>query len=176
MRLLNYGDFDFQRSDYSGFNDSLGDICLGIRQNIGDVKQSVPNKLGNPWNLPFRVLSFRILLEEEESMIDNTMNPFLIFISACLINNILLIKFLGLCSFFGLSSSIKNSVGMSLAVIFVTIMATVVSWIIFHLVLVPLNLVFLRTATFILTIATLVQIEEMFIKKYLPPLYKAMGI
>ncbi len=109
-------------------------------------------------------------------MIDNTMNPFLIFISACLINNILLIKFLGLCSFFGLSSSIKNSVGMSLAVIFVTIMATVVSWIIFHLVLVPLNLVFLRTATFILTIATLVQIEEMFIKKYLPPLYKAMGI
>ena len=65
---------------------------------------------------------------------------------------------------------------MSLAVIFVTIMATVVSWIIFHLVLVPLNLVFLRTATFILTIATLVQIEEMFIKKYLPPLYKAMGI
>ncbi len=109
-------------------------------------------------------------------LINNQMNPFLIFLSACLINNILLIKFIGLCSFFGLSTNVKNSIGMGLAVTFVTIMATIVSWFIYHFALVPLNLVYLRTATFILTIASLVQLEEMFIKKFLPPLYKAMGI
>lgn len=109
-------------------------------------------------------------------MINNEMNPILIFISACLINNILLIKFIGLCSFFGLSTNIKNSVGMGIAVTFVTVISTIISWLIYHLLLVPLDLVFLRTGTFILTIAALVQLEEMFIKKYLPPLYHAMGI
>ncbi|MDI6641751.1 MAG: RnfABCDGE type electron transport complex subunit A [Elusimicrobiota bacterium] len=109
-------------------------------------------------------------------MIDNTMSPALIFLSACLINNILLIRFIGLCSFFGLSTNVNNSVGMSIAVTFVTIMASVVSWVVYHLVLIPLNLEFLRTGAFILTIASLVQLEEMFIKKYLPALYKAMGI
>jgi len=109
-------------------------------------------------------------------MINNEMNPILIFISACLINNILLIKFIGLCSFFGLSTNIKNSVGMGIAVTFVTVISTIISWLIYHLLLVPLDLVFLRTGTFILTIAALVQLEEMFIKKYLPPLYRAMGI
>jgi len=109
-------------------------------------------------------------------MVDNTLSPALIFLSACLINNILLIRFIGLCSFFGLSTSIKNSIGMSIAVTFVTIMASAVSWAIYHLILIPSGLEFLRTAAFILTIAALVQVEEMFIKKYLPPLYRAMGI
>lgn len=109
-------------------------------------------------------------------MIDKQMSPFLIFLSASLVNNILLIRFIGLCSFFGLSTNIKNSVGMGIAVTFVAIMAAAVSWVVYHLLLVPLGLVVLRTAAFILTIAALVQLEEMFIKKYLPPLYRAMGI
>jgi electron transport complex protein RnfA len=65
---------------------------------------------------------------------------------------------------------------MGIAVTFVTVISTIISWLIYHLLLVPLDLVFLRTGTFILTIAALVQLEEMFIKKYLPPLYRAMGI
>lgn len=109
-------------------------------------------------------------------MIDNSMNPALIFLSASLINNIVLIRFLGLCSFLGISTNVKNSIGMSLAVIFVTTVASIVSWVVYHLILIPLNVEFLRTATFVLTIASLVQLEEMFIKKYLPALYRAMGI
>jgi len=65
---------------------------------------------------------------------------------------------------------------MGIAVTFVTVIAVIVSWLIYHLVLVPLDLVFLRTGTFILTIATLVQLVEMFLKKYVPPLYRGMGI
>ncbi len=109
-------------------------------------------------------------------MINNSMNSTAIFISACLINNIILIKFIGLCSFFGLSTNLKNSLGMGIAVTFVTVLAVIVSWLIYHLLLIPLDLVFLRTGTFILTIATLVQLVEMFLKKYVPPLYRGMGI
>ncbi|MFH1903749.1 MAG: RnfABCDGE type electron transport complex subunit A [Candidatus Omnitrophota bacterium] len=107
---------------------------------------------------------------------NNEMSSTSVFLSACLINNIILIKFIGLCSFFGLSKNIKNSFGMGIAVTFVTVIAVIVSWLIYHLVLVPLDLVFLRTGTFILTIATLVQLVEMFLKKYVPPLYRGMGI
>ncbi len=99
-----------------------------------------------------------------------------IFISALLINNILLIRFLGLCSFFGVSSSIKSSLGMSAAVFFVMTMASIVSWILYHCVLMPLQLEFLRTATFIIVIASLVQLEEIFMKKFFPKLYKALGV
>jgi len=106
-------------------------------------------------------------------MVGNQMNPFLIFVSACLINNIVLIRFIGLCPFFGLSTSIKNSFGMSIAVAFVVTIASVVSWLVYNLALEPLNIEFLRTAAFILTIASLV---EMFMKKYMPPLYRSMGI
>lgn len=109
-------------------------------------------------------------------MISNDLNIFLILLSAMLVNNILLIRFIALCAFFGISSSIKTSIGMGMAVIFVMVMATGVSWPVYHFMLVPLNLVYLRTAAFILTIATFVQLEEMFIRKMFPPLYRAMGI
>jgi electron transport complex protein RnfA len=109
-------------------------------------------------------------------MISNNLNFFLIFLSAMLVNNILLIRFIALCSFFGISNSIKTSIGMGMAVIFVMVMATGVSWPVYHFILVPFNLVYLRTAAFILTIATFVQFEEMFIRKMFPPLYRAMGI
>ena len=109
-------------------------------------------------------------------MISNNLNFFLIFLSAMLVNNILLIRFIALCSFFGISNSIKTSIGMGMAVIFVMVMATGVSWPVYHFILVPFNLVYLRTAAFILTIATFVQFVEMFIRKMFPPLYRAMGI
>lgn len=109
-------------------------------------------------------------------MINNDMNFMLIFVSAFLINNILLIRFIGLCPFFGLSTSVKNSIGMSMAVTFVAVMATIVTWHIYHYLLVPFNVEFLRTGTFILTIASLVQLVEFIIKKFMPALFKAMGI
>jgi Na+-translocating ferredoxin:NAD+ oxidoreductase subunit A len=109
-------------------------------------------------------------------MISNDLNIFLIFLSAMVVNNILLIRFIALCSFFGISNNMNATLGMSAAVIFVMAMSTTVSWIVYHLILVPLNLQFLRTAAFILTIATFVQLEEMFIRKVSPSLYRALGI
>ncbi|MCK4532219.1 RnfABCDGE type electron transport complex subunit A [bacterium] len=99
-----------------------------------------------------------------------------IFVSALLINNILLIRFLGLCPFFGVSGRVKSSLGMSMAVFFVMTTASIVSWMLYHWVLLPLQLEFLRTATFILVIASLVQLEEIFMKKFFPNLYKALGV
>ncbi len=106
----------------------------------------------------------------------NETNLFFIFLSAFLINNILLIRFLGLCSFIGISTNIKSSIGMGIAVIFVTVMACSISWAVYNLLLVPLHLEYLRTTTFILTIASFVQFEEMLIRKKLPTLYRAFGI
>ncbi|MBM3315758.1 RnfABCDGE type electron transport complex subunit A [candidate division WOR-3 bacterium] len=99
-----------------------------------------------------------------------------IFIGAFLVNNILLLRFIALCSFFGVSTSLNTSVGMSAAVLFVTMLAAWVTWVLWHLLLAPLHLEFLRTAVFILVIAGLVQFVEMFLKKYVRALYSAMGI
>ncbi|MCK4755375.1 RnfABCDGE type electron transport complex subunit A [candidate division WOR-3 bacterium] len=103
-------------------------------------------------------------------------NPALIFLGAFLINNIVLMRFLGLCPFFGVSTAVETATGMGMAVIFVMTLASWITWIVFNVVLLPLNLVFLRTAVFILTIASLVQLVEMFLKKYYRTLYNAMGI
>lgn len=104
------------------------------------------------------------------------LNPAQIFIGAFLVNNIILLRFIGLCPFFGVSTSVSTSVGMSAAVLFVMLLASWVSWVLFKLLLFPLGLVFLRTAVFILVIAALVQFVEMFLKKYVRALYSAMGI
>jgi Na+-translocating ferredoxin:NAD+ oxidoreductase subunit A len=109
-------------------------------------------------------------------MIANDMNLFLIFLSAMIVNNILLIRFIALCSFFGISNNIQTSLSMGIAVIFVMVMASSISWIVYHFVLIPFDLLYLRTAAFILTIATFVQLEEMVIRKMFPALYRAMGI
>jgi len=106
----------------------------------------------------------------------NQANLGLIFLSAFLVNNILLIRFLGLCSFFGISTQVKASTGMGIAVIFVTVMATSLSWAVYNYLLLPFHLEYLRTVTFILTIASFVQFEEIIIRKKLPTLYKAFGI
>jgi electron transport complex protein RnfA len=106
----------------------------------------------------------------------NESNLFFIFLSAFLINNILLIRFLGLCSFIGISTNIKSSIGMGIAVVFVTVMACSLSWAVYNFLLAPFHLEYLRTTTFILTIASFVQFEEMIIRKKLPALYRAFGI
>jgi electron transport complex protein RnfA len=99
-----------------------------------------------------------------------------IFFSALLINNILLIRFIALCSFFGVSRQMDVSLGMSMAVIFVMTISSAVTWILYHFILLPLNLVFLKISIFILVIASLVQLEELFLKKYIHNLYRALGI
>lgn len=103
-------------------------------------------------------------------------NLFLIFLSAFLVNNIVLMKFLGLCPFFGVSRQVKTAWSMGMSVIFVMTLATVITWFLYHYILVPLNLVYLRTVVFILVIASLVQFLELFFKKQLPALYSALGI
>jgi electron transport complex protein RnfA len=104
------------------------------------------------------------------------MNAGKIFFGAFLVNNILLMRFIGLCPFFGVSTAVNTSAGMSAAVFFVMILAAWVSWVLYHVVLAPLGLVFLRTAVFILVIAGLVQFVEMAMKKYVRNLYSALGI
>lgn len=100
----------------------------------------------------------------------------LIFISTVLINNFVLTYFLGICPFLGVSGRLSSALGMGFSVIFVMTLSSSISWIIYHLVLVKLNLMFLEYVVFILVIASLVQIVEMFIRKYSPSLYQALGI
>jgi electron transport complex protein RnfA len=104
------------------------------------------------------------------------MRLFGIFFAAFLINNIVLIRFLALCPFLGVSAKVNTAVGMSFAVIFVMTISCAISWTLYHFILLPFNLTFLRTAVFILTIASLVQLEELYLKKMIPTLYRSMGI
>lgn len=101
---------------------------------------------------------------------------FLIFLSAFLVNNIVLMKFLGLCPFFGVSSTIETAFGMGMSVIFVMTLATIITWLLYYFILIPLDIVFLRTVVFILVIASLVQFLELFFRKQIPGLYSALGI
>ena len=101
----------------------------------------------------------------------------LLLIGAALVQNILLTRFIALCSFFGISNSMKTSVGMSLAVIFVMVMASSATWVFYYFILKPLGVgEFLYIPAFILVIAGLVQFVEMYLRKYVPALYRAMGI
>lgn len=100
----------------------------------------------------------------------------LIFISTVLINNFVLSYFLGICPFLGVSGKIESAFGMGMAVTFVMTLATSIGWLIYNLLLVKFNLLFLEYVIFILVIASLVQIVEMFIRKYSKPLYQSLGI
>ena len=99
-----------------------------------------------------------------------------IFLAAILTNNFVLSKFLGLCPFLGVSKKLDTAVGMSVAVIFVMFIATAVTWPIQMFILNPNGLSYLQTIVFILIIAALVQFIEIFLKKYIPSLYSALGI
>ena len=104
------------------------------------------------------------------------MEYFLIFVSAIFVNNILLAQFLGICPFLGVSNKLSTATGMSGAVCFVITLATVVTYLLNHYLLVPFGLEFLQTISFILVIAALVQMVEIVLKKISPSLYQALGI
>ena len=100
----------------------------------------------------------------------------LIIVGSALVNNVVLSQFLGLCPFLGVSKSIETAAGMGGAVIFVITLSSLVTGLIYNYVLVPLDLTYLQTIVFILIIAALVQFVEMFLKKAMPSLYKALGV
>ncbi|MGI6442637.1 MAG: electron transport complex subunit RsxA [Synergistaceae bacterium] len=99
-----------------------------------------------------------------------------LFISAIFVNNILLSRFLGCCPFLGVSGKLDTAKGMGVAVIFVTVMASLMTWVAYEFILVPLGLEYLYTLSFILIIAALVQFVEIVLKKIQPKLYKSLGI
>jgi len=99
-----------------------------------------------------------------------------IAIGAVLINNFVLMRFLGICPFLGVSKQLDSAVGMGAAVIFVMTLATLGSWTVYHLLLAPMGLTYLRTIAFILIIASLVQLVEMVLQKFSPALFNALGI
>ena len=100
----------------------------------------------------------------------------IILLSAVFINNYVLSRFLGICPFLGVSKKLDSATGMSLAVIFVMLMATAVTFPIQKYLLEPNNLVYLQTIVFILVIAALVQLVEIVLKKYIPSLHKSLGV
>lgn len=95
--------------------------------------------------------------------------------NAFLVQNIILTQFLGICSFLGVSNKRSSALGMGLAVLFVISSSSIAVWLIYYNILYP-NYTFMRTIVFILVIASMVQVIEMFIKKMVPPLYKALGV
>lgn len=104
------------------------------------------------------------------------MNLFAIFIGALLTNNFVLSKFLGICPFLGVSKKVETAAGMSMAVTFVMLLASLITYILQILVLDKFGLGYLQTIMFILVIASLVQLVEMFVKKASPTLYEALGV
>lgn len=99
-----------------------------------------------------------------------------IFISAVFVYNVILSRFLGLCSFIAISKETKPALAMSSAVMFVIVTSSVITWFVYRFLLLPFNLAYLRTISFILVIATFVQLVEMVIRKVSPQLYRAFGI
>jgi len=97
-------------------------------------------------------------------------------ISCILIKNILLAQYLGNCPFLGTSKKMETAVGMAMAVVFVLVLAGIITWVVERFVLIPFDLTYLRTIAFILVIAALVQFVEMFLKKSIPALYTGLGI
>ena len=103
-------------------------------------------------------------------------NCMLIAVAAALVNNVVLSQFLGLCPFIGVSKKTDTAAGMGAAVIFVIMIASAVTYGLYYALLVPFKLEYLQTIVFILVIAALVQLVEMILKKYVKPLYQALGV
>ncbi len=101
---------------------------------------------------------------------------FTLFIGAAIINNIILTRFLGMCPFLGVSKKVDSALGMGAAVTFVIVVSSIVTYFLYYQVLAPLGLEYMDLITFILVIASFVQLVEMIIKKFSPALYKALGI
>ncbi|MGM9626180.1 MAG: electron transport complex protein RnfA, partial [Eubacteriales bacterium] len=99
----------------------------------------------------------------------------LLMLSSVLVQNFIFAKFYGICPFLGVSDKPDTALGMGLAVTFVITLSSAATWAVYYLMLEPLGLTYLKTIAFILIIASLVQLIEMFLKKYIPSLYKALG-
>lgn len=99
-----------------------------------------------------------------------------IFFSMILVNNYVLVKFLGICPFLGVSKKLDSSLGMSAAVVVVMVLATAVTWPVYTYLLVPNGLEYLNNVSFILIIAVLVQLVEIVLRKFIPPLYRGLGV
>ena len=99
-----------------------------------------------------------------------------IFLSIALVNNLVFMKFLGICPYLGVSKKVDMAFGMGLAVTFVLTLSATMTWLINNLILVPLNLEFTKYIAFILVIASMVQLVEMYVRKFYPTLYKSFGI
>lgn len=104
------------------------------------------------------------------------MELFVLFMGSVLVNNIILTQFLGICPFLGVSKKSDQAIGMGAAVTFVIFISSVVAYVVYHFILVPLHIEYMQTISFILLIASLVQFVEMFIKKFSPALYKSLGV
>lgn len=104
------------------------------------------------------------------------MEYIIIIIAAIFVNNIVLSQFLGICPFLGVSNKVSTSAGMGGAVLFVMTLATIVTWLIQTYVLIPLEITYMQTISYILVIASLVQMVEIILKKMSPSLYQALGI
>lgn len=104
------------------------------------------------------------------------MNLFTILISTIFVNNYVFTRFLGICPFFGVSSKMETSIGMGIAVTFVTSFASAITWVIQKFILNPMEIQYLQTIVFILVIASLVQFVELAIRKLSPTLYSGMGV
>lgn len=104
------------------------------------------------------------------------LNPFIIFFAAIFTNNMILSNFLGMCSFIAVSREIPTSLGLGQAVTFVLTCTTIINYLLYEYVLVPLNLEYLRFIVFMISIAAFVQLLEMILERYLPNLYYALGI
>jgi Na+-translocating ferredoxin:NAD+ oxidoreductase subunit A len=100
----------------------------------------------------------------------------LIFVAASVTNNFVLTYFLGICPFIGVSNKLESSIGLGMATTFVMTMAATFTWLIYHYILVPYEMIFLQYVTFIIVIASFVQFVEMVVRKISPALYKALGI
>ena len=100
----------------------------------------------------------------------------IISIGAILINNFVLVQFLGICPFLGVSKKVETAAGMGFAVIFVMLCASAITWVVQEYLLVKFNIEYLQTIAFILVIAVLVQLVEMFLQKSVPALYKSLGV
>lgn len=101
---------------------------------------------------------------------------FLILVSSILVNNFVLSRFLGICPFLGVSRQVETAFGMGMAVTFVMALASIMTFLVYKFILVPLNLIYLETIAFILVIAALVQLVEMIIEKTSPTLYQSLGV
>ncbi len=104
------------------------------------------------------------------------LSPLCLIIGAVFVNNVVLSQFLGICPFLGVSKNVRSSLGMGGAVLFVMLLATLVTYLLYYYVLVPLNLAYLQTIAYILVIAGLVQMVEIVLKKSAPALYQTLGV